>query len=102
MVESMTLTLSSLLQMSSLPEEMLEKVLLELAVLKASPFPSTNNDEEVFRELAAVCEQWKRIVNGGEFHKMFLDRAKTACKCVLDRAKTACKCVLDRAKTACK
>ena len=70
----------SLIQISSLPEEMLEMILLEVAVMKASRHLFSDNNDEIYRDLAVVCQQWKRIIEGDEFCKMFLDRVHDNCE----------------------
>ena len=66
--------------MASFPEELLEKVLVEAAVMKASRGPICNNNERVYRGLAGVWRQWKRVVEDEEFREMFLYRVNRDCK----------------------
>ena len=68
----------SLRQISALPEEILEKILLDAAILNASP--TSDNNADVYRQLAAVCRLWKKVVGGDEFCDEFLRRLKSACK----------------------
>ena len=48
---------------------MLEKILLDAAILKAHP--TRDNNSDVHRSLASVCVLWKDIVDGDQFYKMF-------------------------------
>ena len=64
--------------------EILEKILLDAAILNASP--TSDNNAEVYRHLAAVSRLWKKVVDGEEFRAEFLRRLKSARK--LDGFKT--------------
>ena len=56
--------------MSALPLEMVEKIMLDAAISKASP--TFDNNAEVYRDLAAVCRQWKDVLDGEQFRRQFL------------------------------
>ena len=65
-------------QISTLPLEMLEKILLEAAVSKASPY--LNNNADVYHDLAAVCSLWKDIIDGDHFRWTFKYRVLSTCE----------------------
>ena len=66
------------MQISNLPVEMVEKILAEAAVAMASP--RSDNNSEVYRDLAAVCSQWKEILDGDVFRQNFLDEVRRRCE----------------------
>ena len=58
--------------MSSLPEEIVEKILIEAAVDRSSP---TDDDiQSVYHGLASVCRQWRHIFDGTIFQRTFIRR----------------------------
>ena len=59
--------------LSSLPDEILEKILLDAAFDRASSLFDDNL--EAFRGLALVCTRWKTIVQGD----VFSDRSSGDC-----------------------
>lgn len=65
-------------QMSTLPVELLEKILLDCAIRKADPVFDNNSD--VYHDLAVVCRLWKDIIDSDHFRSNFLSRLKFTCR----------------------
>ena len=61
-----------------LPVEMLEKVLLNVAIARSSPTES--NAEEVFQCLTTVCEFWRTVIGTKHFQEMYSDSI-AECEC---------------------
>ena len=59
---------------------MLEKILLDVAMLNAHPVH--DNNSEVFQNLAAVCCLWKDIVDSDHFCMMFRNRLRSVCELI--------------------
>ena len=64
--------------MASLPNEILEMILLDAAVLKARPM--RDDYSKIYGDLAAVCGLWKDILDGDHFRRTFRSRLRSICK----------------------
>ena len=66
---------------------MLEKILSDAAISKASPM--VDNNIEVYRDLAAVCRLWKDVIDGDHFREEFVHRLHVRCKSATGRCRRA-------------
>ena len=56
----------------------MEAILLDAAILNASP--TSDNNHDVYYNLAAVCRLWRKIIEGDVFRDEFIRRLVTVCK----------------------
>ena len=57
-------------EIRSLPVEILDKILLEAAILRASKLEDDN--AEVYRDLASVCRLWRNVIETDHFRRKFI------------------------------
>ena len=65
---------------TGLPTEMVEKILLEAALMTVDPI--ANNGLPIYRNLAGVCRLWRSILDKEIFHNTFLTAIAALCEFV--------------------